>query len=165
MARLEIATTFSAGELRHRAGYAQTRRAAMRLNGIANELDGYDRAEAARLVGMSDQALRDAIKRFNVEGPAGVCDRPKPGRPRKLDQAHEAKLAQVIIEGPDPEQDGISSYTLDDLAALTRLRWNVSYHPASMSRVVHRLGFSRQKSRPSNPKTDPAAQAAFKKSP
>jgi transposase len=70
-----------------------------------------------------------------------------------------------VLEGPDPEQDGISSYTLDDLAELAKTRWNASYHPASMSRVVRRLGFSRQKARPSNPKSDPAAQAAFKKSP
>jgi len=41
--------------------------------------------------------------------------------------------------------------------------WQVSYHPASMSRVVRRLGFSRQKARPGHPKTDEAAQEAFKK--
>jgi len=34
-----------------------------------------------------------------------------------------------------------------------------------MSRVVRRLGFSRQKARPSQPLKDPAKAEAFKKSP
>jgi hypothetical protein len=43
----------------------------MRMLAI-DELDGYDREEAARLAGMSDQALRDAIKRLNTEGIDGL---------------------------------------------------------------------------------------------
>jgi transposase len=38
-------------------------------------------------------------------------------------------------------------------------------HPWSLGRLLKRLGFSRQKTRPSHPQKDPAAQAAFKKSP
>jgi transposase len=162
---IKICSELSAAELRRRAGYDKKRRSAMRMRAIANALDGYDRKEAARLEGMSDQALRDAIKRYNEEGLAGLSDRPKPGRPRKLDAAGEAELSQAILDGPDPGTDGISAYTLDDLTALVEKRWNVSYHPSSMSRVVRRLNFSRQKARPSHPKKDPAAAEAFKKSP
>jgi transposase len=102
-------------------------------------------------------------KRYNANGLDGLYDRPKPGRPRKLDRAGEAELSQAILAGPDPETEGLSAYTLDDLAALVKARWNVSYHPASLSRVVRRLGFSRQKARPSHPKKNAAAQEAFKK--
>jgi transposase len=165
MCGIKVCSALSAAELRHRAGYANKRRLAMRMRAIANVLDGYDRKEAARLEGMSDQALRDAIKRYNEEGLAGLGDRPKPGRKRKLDAGREALLSQAILDGPDPEVDGISSYTLDDLTALVKNRWNVSYHPSSMSRVVRRLHFSWQKARPSHPKKDLAAAAAFKKSP
>jgi transposase len=35
----------------------------------------------------------------------------------------------------------------------------------SMGRILRELGLSRQKGRPSHPEKDPAAQAAFKKSP
>jgi transposase len=165
MCGIEVCSGLSAAELRRRAGYANKRRLAMRMRAIANVLDGYDRKEAARLEGMSDQALRDAIKRYNAEGLAGLGDRFKPGRKRKLDAEREALLSQAILDGPDPEVDGISSYTLDDLTALVKSRWGISYHPSSMSRVVRRMNFSRQKARPSHPKKDPAAAAAFKKSP
>ncbi|MCP4781440.1 MAG: helix-turn-helix domain-containing protein [Hyphomicrobium sp.] len=40
----------------------------------------------------------------------GLYDRANPGRPRKLDAGQEAELAQIIIQGPDPDIDGLSAY-------------------------------------------------------
>src|SRR3712207_3104119 len=66
--------------LRRRARHEPNRRTALRMLAIANALQGMSRAEAARLVGMERQALRDAVVRYNAEGLAGLYDRPKPGR-------------------------------------------------------------------------------------
>jgi transposase len=71
----------------------------------------------------------------------------------------------IILRGPDPETDGLSAYTLEDLTRMTQERFGKAFHRASMSRVVRRLGFSRQKARPSHPQKDPAEAEAFKKSP
>ena len=68
----------------------------------------------------------------------------------------------MILAGPDPEVDGISAYSLDDLTEIVEERFGASYHPSSMSRMVRRLGFSRQKARPHHPAKDEAAQAAFR---
>ena len=152
----------TASGLRRLARTEKKTRTARRMLAIANALDGMTFAAAARVVGMERQALGDAVRRYNAEGVDGLYDRAKPGRPRKLDARQEAELAQIIIQGPDPEIDGISAYTLEDLAGIANERWNVTYHPWSMSRVIKRLGFSRQKARPAHPKTDEAAQAAFK---
>ena len=46
---------------------------------IAHALEGTSRAASARLVGLERQALRDAVVRFNAEGPAGLRDHPTPG--------------------------------------------------------------------------------------
>jgi transposase len=132
---------------------------------IANALDGLERAEAARLAGMSGQALCDAIKRYNAEGLAGLYDRPKPGRSRRLSNAQEGELGEIVMAGPDVEKGGISAYTREDIARIVREKWQVSYSAGAMGRVLRRLGFSRQKARPSHPKKDPAAAEAFKKSP
>jgi hypothetical protein len=75
---------------------------------------------AARLAGMSDQALSDSIKRCNEKGLAGLYDRAKAGRPRKLNAAQEAELPQDILVGSEPEIDGISAYTLEDLRRVPR---------------------------------------------
>jgi transposase len=162
---LEICSTLSAQELRRLARGGSNRRASLRMLAIANALEGLARAEAARLAGMSGQALCDAIKRYNAEGLEGLYDRPKPGRPRRLDDRQEGELGEIVLAGPDVEQEGMSAYTREDLARIVREKWRVSYHPGSMGRVLRRLGFSRQKARPSHPKKDPAAAEAFKKSP
>ena len=126
-------------------------------------LEGLSRAEAARLAGMERQALRDAVVRYNAEGLAGLHDRPK-GRPRRrLDANEEAALVAAIERGPDPDVDACCAWTRADLCRWLEAEFGKSYHPSSMSRVLRRLGFSRQKARPFHPKTDPEAQAAFKK--
>jgi transposase len=162
---VEIDSELSAQALRRLARSEANRRAALRMLAIANALEGLGRAEAARLAGMSGQALCDAIKRYNAEGLDGLYDRPKPGRPRRLSAAHEGELGEIVMAGPDVEQEGVSAYTREDLARIVREKWQVSYHPGSMGRVLRRLGFSRQKARPSHPKKDAAAAEAFKKSP
>lgn len=69
MPALAIRQDLSADGLRRLARREPDRRAAMRLLAIANALEGLARAEAARLAGMERQALRDAVLRYNAEGP------------------------------------------------------------------------------------------------
>jgi transposase len=137
-------------------------RASRRMLGIAHALKGMTISAAAQAAGMERQALGDAIKRYNAEGLDGLFDRAKPGRPRKLDASQEEELRKLLIAGPDPDKDGLSAYTLEDVAEIAWSRWKVKYHPWSMSVAIKRLGFSRQKARPHHPEKDEAAQEAFK---
>lgn len=138
-------------------------RAAARALAIANALEGMRRAEAARLAGMERQALHDAVVRYNAEGLAGLADRPKGRPPRRLTEAEETRFAAAILEGPDPERDGVCAWTRADLCRWLEAKFAKTYHPSSLTRVLHRMGFSRQKARPAHPKSDPEAQERFKK--
>lgn len=160
---LVIRQDLSAAELRGLARREADRSAACRMSAIANALEGMSRAEAARLAGMERQALRDAVVRYNAEGLAGLHNRRPPPRAGKLAAAELHALSEIILTGPDPEQDGLSAWTLPELCRVVEERFNQRYHPASLSRVVRRLGFSRQKARQRHPRSDPAAQDAFKK--
>src|SRR5262245_41099405 len=162
---IEILTKWSAEALRAAARTEDDRRAAMRMLAIANELDGYERAEAARLAGMSDQALRDAIKRLNAEGIDGLHDRPRSGRPRRLTAQQEADVKAAVLAGPDIEKDGLSAFTLEDIRLLIEERHGVRYHVNHVGELMRRWGLSRQKARPSHPRKDEAAATAFKKGP
>lgn len=161
--RLEIVAQHTTAELRRLARHEQDRRAAMRMIAIAETMEGADRKMAARRGDMSDQALRDAIKRYNAEGLAGLHDRPRTGRPAKLSEAQRCELRTVVVKGPDVEAEGLSAYTRDDLVRIAQARWGVIYDPTSMGRILRGLGLSRQKARPSHPKKDAAAAQAFKK--
>lgn len=160
---LRIRDELSAEALRREARREKDGRAAARMYAIAHALDGLSRAEAARLAGMERQALRDAVVRYNAEGLAGLHDRPKGHPPRRLDPEEEAGLVVAIERGPDPEADGCCAWTRADLCRWLAAQCGKTYHPSSMTRVLRRLGFSRQKARPHHPKRDAEAQAAFKK--
>lgn len=161
--RLLICTEFSPEELRRRSRAADDRRAGLRMLAIANAMEGMSRREAARLADMSDQALVDAIKRYNAEGIDGLYDKPRSGRPAKMTDAQREELHAIVIAGPDIEAEGTSAYTREDLCAIARQKWGVEYAVTSMGRTLRKLKLSRQKTRSSHPKKDPAAAEAFKK--
>jgi transposase len=163
MPALTIRQDLPAAALRRLARHEPNRRAAMRLMAIAHALDGFSRAEAARLAGMERQALRDAVIRYNAEGPAGLHDRPRSGRPEALTEGQQAALKAWVLRGPSPERDGVSAWRLVDICAHAEAAYGVRYSSWGMSCLLKRLGLSRQKARPSHPQGSAAERAAFKK--
>jgi transposase len=158
--RADVAT---ATELRRLAKKEPLRRTAQRMLAIANALEGMSRAEAARAAGIERQALRDAVVRFNAEGLAGLIDRPHGRRPERLSEAEQAVLINHILRGPNPDMGEPCAWTLPDLCRFVEARFDKSMGPQSMSRVVRRLGLSKQKTRPVHPKRDAKAAEAFAK--
>ena len=165
MEKLKIRKDRTPAVLRKLAKAETDVRVARRLLAIANALTGMRRAAAAESAGMDRQTLRDWVIRYNAHGVAGLCDCWKGGRPPMLTVEEQAELLAVVMAGADPEKDGFSAYTRDDLVALAKKKFGKSMHPTSMGRLLRKLGLSRQKARPSHPMKDPAAAAAFKKSP
>jgi transposase len=163
MTALPVRQDYSSSELRRLAVRETDRRAALRLLAVANALEGLPRAAAARLAGMERQALRDAVLRFNAAGPEGLHDKPHPGRPERLSAGQQAALKAHILRGPEPERDGVSAWRLIDLCEYVERQYGVRYSLWGLSCLLGRLNLSRQTTRPSHPKGDPAAQAAFKK--
>jgi transposase len=164
MPALVIRQDLPAAELRRLARREPDRRAAMRLLAIANALDGFSRAEAARLAGMERQALRDAVLRYNANGPEGLHDRPRrSGRPEGLGPGQQAALKAWVLRGPNPERDKVSAWRLVDICAHAERAYGVRYSEWGMSRLLRRLGLSRQKTRPRHPLGNAAERAAFEK--
>ena len=160
---LPIRTDLSAAELRALARREKDPRAASRMYAIAHALEGKSRAEAARLSGMERQALHDAVVRYNAEGLTGLHDRPKGRRRPVLDEAEDVALKELVLAGPDLASHGRTEWTLPALAEEIVHLWGKRLHPASLSRVLRRLGLSKQKTRPRHPQANLEAQEAFKK--
>ena len=162
MAALVIRTDLSAAELRALARRERDPRAASRLYAIAHALEGKSRAEAARLSGMERQALHDAVVRYNGEGLAGLHNRPKGHARPALSDEESAALKQLVLAGPDLARHGRTEWTLPALAGEIARLWGKSLHPASLSRVLRRLGLSKQRTRPRHPQAGAGAQEAVK---
>jgi transposase len=137
-------------------------RVARRLLAIANALSGMSRKDAAEAAGMDRQTLRDWVIRYNVHGLDGLYDCWGEGRPPRLEAHEQSELIRIVLQGPDPE-NGLSAFTREDLVRICEARFGKTFHPASLGRLLKRLGFSRQKARPSHPQKDPAQAEAFKR--
>lgn len=160
---LSIRDDVAPDALRRLARRETERRAGCRMFAIANALEGMSRAEAARMAGMERQALRDAVVWYNADGLAGLHNRPRLPRAGKLNAAELRALSALVLDGPNPEVDGLSAWMLPELCRVIEARFAKRLHPASLSRVVRRLGFSRQKARQRHPSSDAAAQEAFQR--
>ena len=165
MTALTIRKDRSVVVLRKLSKAAADARVSRRILAIANALSGMSRKEAAEAAGMDRQTLRDWVARYNEHGLDGLADRWGEGRPSTLSSQEQAVLVAIVMAGSDPDVTGLSAYTLEDLAAICAERFGKRLHPWSVGRLLHKLGLSRQKTRPSHPMKDPADAVAFKKSP
>ena len=153
----------SAEELRKLAAKAQDGRVVRRLSGISLLLEGKSREEAATASGMDRQTLRDWVHRYNAEGVAGLHPRPSPGRPSRLSEAQMAELRTLVVDGPDPEKDGVVRWRCVDLRTAIARRFDVTVHERTVGKLLSRLRLTRLRPRPYHPKKDPEAETAFKK--
>ena len=122
-----------------------------------------DRTTAAQTCGMDRQTLRDWVHRYNAEGLAGLVNRAVAQRPRRLVPEQLATLAAWVEAGPDRDRDGVVRWRRKDLQARIQAAFGVTLHERTVGKQLAALGFRRLSVRPRHPKSDPAAQDAFKK--
>ena len=158
-APLPIRADRSPAELRRLARHERDGRVSARLLALANALEGLPREEAARLAGMTGQTLGDWVHRYNAEGPWGLRDRPRPGRPCALDDGQQAALKALVLRGPRLARDGCVAWRLRDLCALVERRFGVRYSETGTLRLLKGLDLSWQKARPVHPGADPRPEA------
>ena len=153
----------SAEELRRMARQCRNVAQARRLLAIALVMDGQSRTDAATAAGMDRQSLRDWVHRFNAQGPAGLVDKPRSGRPPRLSEDQLADLDAVVEAGPDLEIDGIVRWRCVDLQRVIAEKYKVDLCERSVGRILNDRGFRHVSVRPQHPKSDPAAQDLFKR--
>ena len=105
------------------------------------------------------------MHRYNAEGLAGLVNRTVPHRPRRLAPDQMAALAAWVEAGPDPVRDGVVRWRRKDLQHRIAAVFGVVLHERSVGKQLAALGFRRLSVRPQHPKSNPEAQAAFKKTP
>ena len=106
----------------------------------------------------------ERVHRSNAEGRAGLVNRTVPQRPRRLAPDQSAALAAWVEADPDPARDGVVRWRRRDLArTASRPSSASSCTSAVLASNWQRWVSGGCRSRPQHPKSDPEAQAAFKK--
>ena len=160
---VQLRDDYDATELRTLAKGSCDPRQIRRLLALAAVYDGMSRAAAARVGGVDRQTLRDWAHRFNAEGPEGLKDRARAGRPRQLSEAQMAALAEIVESGPDPAVDGVIRWRRIDLKRVIEERFGVVYSERAVSDLLASLAFSSLSGRPQHPRQDQRVLEGFKK--
>jgi transposase len=109
--------------------------------------------QVAAVMSVSSRCVWCWIKAFKERGAAGLQDRPR---------GQKAQVRQWLREGRNRRGQPVR-WTLRRLAAEIAEAFGVSISLNPPWKMVHKMGFRQKVPRPRHAKTDPKAQAAFKK--
>jgi transposase len=161
--RIVAVDAAEAAALRAAARREPNARTRVRLLGVANALSGMPIEAAGRAVGAGRATLYDWLGRYRAEGADGLRDRPRSGRRRLLTPEQDETFRARIVAGP--EKDGVTAFRGVDMQRILKEEFKVKAGLSSAYQLAHRLGLTWVEPRPQHPKSDPAAQAAYKRSP
>ena len=116
--------------------------------------------EIAMLLATSRATVRWWLRRFDQDGPAGLYDAPRSGRPRAVRTEHAPDVRALI--GHDPQEAGYLAtvWTVGMLGAAVAQRLGVVVGMTALRTTLHRLGLRWGRPRLSMPRRADPAKAA-----
>lgn len=134
----------------------------IRIRAVLSVARGNHVPMVARSMSVAERAVRTWVHGYDRRGLVGLQDQRK-GRQCRLSDSQLEKIRKRLREGAQPE-DGVCSLRGRDIRRLLEKELHVRYCRSSVYYLLHhQLGMSYLKPRPLHRKTDPEAQAAFKK--
>jgi transposase len=128
-------------------------RVSQRAHMVLLSARGYTVEQIAEIFGVGEDVVRKWLDRYERQGPLGLDDRPRPGRPP------QDRLARQIVDAQasnPPANTGLvqGGWTVGLLAAFRGARFRLILSPASVRRYLHQAGW-----RWARPRLAPATQA------
>jgi transposase len=106
---------------------------------------GWRQRQIAAALGVSEGAVSQWLAQARRRGPAALKARPRPGRPARLSPAQQAVVPTLLRRGATAFGFRGERWTRQRVAQVIRRELGVTYHPAHISRLLDRWGWSRQK--------------------
>jgi transposase len=109
--------------------------------------EGVAVSEVARMLRVSQEAVRGWLKRYLLRGARGLQSKNSPGRPPKLTKAQRRKLCQLIDEGPAKAGLTGNCWRSPMIQHLIQEHFGVFYCVHYLSALLRSMGYSYQKAR------------------
>jgi transposase len=106
---------------------------------------GHVVSEVSELLQVSDQAVRDWIKKYMLNGLWGLRSGKSPGRPPKLTKTQRRELIRLIALGPELCGFSGACWRTPMIQHLIQEKFGVFYNAHYISELLGNLGFSYQK--------------------
>jgi transposase len=118
---------------------------ARRLQAWRLKQRGWSQRQIAEALGVSEGAVSQWMTRARDGGADALRHRPSPGAPARLTRAQLALLPALLQKGPEAYGFRGELWTRGRIAAVIRIEFGVSYHPAHVSRLCQAVRWSPQK--------------------
>src|SRR5258706_5558460 len=107
---------------------------------------GWKQTEIAAALGVTSGAVSQWLTRARADGvEEGLRAHPASGRPPKLTPEQRAQLRDLLDRGAEAYGFRGQVWTCKRVGGAIRRTFGVTYHPAHISRLLHRLGYSVQR--------------------
>ena len=105
-------------------------------------------AEIARQLGVSRATVSDWAKTVEAKGIRGLRKRKATGSQSKLNPLQKQKLKYMLDRGALANGFPTDRWTLERVRQLIQQKFEITYHPNYLNRLLRNLGFSPQKPLP-----------------
>lgn len=114
-----------------------------------------------RIVRRNDQTVRSWLKRFNVEGIAGLYDAPRPGATAVVTEEYRTQLVEAVRQRPRALGQPYSLWTLQRLADFMAEATGIRVTGVTVSRIL--AAYDIVMSRPQHKVSSPDPEYVVKK--
>src|SRR5215218_1777988 len=117
-----------------------------RLRAFELKQEGWSQQNIARALGVGKGAVSQWMQRAREGGgKEALRKRSSPGAPPRLSAEQRARLPGLLEKGALAHGFRGEAWTCQRVAKVIKREFGVGYHPAHLSRILKRLGFSLQK--------------------
>jgi transposase len=122
---------------------------------------GWTQQQIAHALGITQGAVSQWLTRARLQGVDALRDHPPPGAAPLLTTEQHAQLVALLLEGAEAFGFRGDVWTCRRVAEVIAEHFGVRYHPAHVSRLLLRLGWTPQKPLVRATQRDEAAIAAW----
>lgn len=136
-----------------------------RLHAVLLVAQGMTCPEVGRMLGDASRTVEYWVHRFERHGVAGLVERPRSGRPKRLTEEQLQEIGVALRHSL--AELGMDTHLWDGktLSAFIERRYGTQISVRQCQRMFRELGFRLRKPRPMIAHGDPELQAAYKKTP
>ncbi|WP_211829290.1 IS630 family transposase [Kistimonas asteriae] len=121
-------------------------RESIRMEAMQQWQDGASASHLAEQYGVNKSCIYEWINSYKQGGFDALKTCEMPGRPPKLTDSQKSELAEILLHQP-PTAYGFykALWTRDIVAAIIKRVFDASMYPASVGRMLRKMGFSPQR--------------------
>lgn len=120
-------------------------RVATRLHAVALNMEGKSAPEIADALKVHRTKVCQWFQRWQENGIEGLLEGHRTGRPERLSAKQHLALSDILDSGPVAYGFNSGVWTCPMVCRIIEEEFSIRYHPAHVSRILHKLEFSVQR--------------------